>query len=223
MDRELSESVWKGSGDGVRDEMHATGWMFGFFFSYRTWKRSFLESTRSRFDAASTWRNTLRCADLMCSGTPLIGDWVESIFGVRTLQEFQATIRQCRERQGSGTPAIIILGTIPAGISVQLDFLTNLFIFHSDDEPQIELDYIRIFFGIGESQVFSINQMANHAASARNASHHRVLFRAGAVHRRFAVPQRPQLSHQPPNQQVLFLHQPVSKRFRSRMLHRIHQ
>ena len=94
----------------------------------------------------------------MCSGIPLIGDWVESIFGVRTLQEFQVTIQKCRERQGGEKPAIIILGTIPAGISVQLDFLTNLFIFHSDDEPQIELDYIRIFFGIGESQVFFLTR-----------------------------------------------------------------
>lgn len=81
------------------------------------------------------------------------GILIESIFGVHTLQEFQTTIRHCEERRGGEKPAIVILGSIPAGISVQLSFLSNLFIYHSDDEPQIELEYIRIFFGIGEFQV----------------------------------------------------------------------
>ena len=48
-----------------------------------------------------------------------------------------------------GKTCIIILGPVPAGISLQLDFVQDVFIYYSDDEPQIDLDYIRTFFGIG--------------------------------------------------------------------------
>ena len=76
-----------------------------------------------------------------------------SFFGIHTLQEFQSFTTECRETIKQGKTCILILGLVPAGISLQLDFVQDVFIYYSDDEPQMDLDYIQTFFGIG---VFSV-------------------------------------------------------------------
>ena len=80
---------------------------------------------------------------------------IPRFFGVRTLQEIQASICRIHENTGKGLQTIAILSILPARVVAPLSFLQHILILDSDVEPANDISFLREVFDIGVLQVCS--------------------------------------------------------------------
>lgn len=78
---------------------------------------------------------------------------IPRFFGVRTLQEIQASIRRIHENTVKGIHTIAILSVLPVRVVAPLSFLQHILVLDSDVEPANDLSFLREVFDIGVLQV----------------------------------------------------------------------
>lgn len=72
-----------------------------------------------------------------------------SLFGVHTLQEFKKVIQACQYNADHHIFTILILGTIPAGLSFHCPFIEEVYVHDTDMNPSLDLGFMKSSFHIG--------------------------------------------------------------------------
>lgn len=81
----------------------------------------------------------------------IIINLLSSLFGVHTLQELKKVVRTCQQNAENRIFTVLILGTIPAGLSFQCPFIEEVFVHDTDMNPALDLSFMKSSFHIGLS------------------------------------------------------------------------
>ncbi len=82
-----------------------------------------------------------------------LGEVRRRFFGVHTLQEFRQFVNECNENMEKGVTTIAILGSLPAGVTLDLPFVDAVFAFDSENDPKVDTRYLQYAFGVGRNTV----------------------------------------------------------------------
>ena len=68
-------------------------------------------------------------------------------------EEFRQFVNECNENMEKGVTTIAILGSLPAGVTLDLPFVDAVFAFDSENDPKVDTRYLQYAFGVGRNTV----------------------------------------------------------------------